>query len=40
MSEEVQSRRKRKRMMQARMSPMKMASRTLEMESRTSCDWS
>ena len=37
-SDEVQSRRKRNRMMQARMSPMKMASRTLEMLSRTSCD--
>ena len=37
-SEEVQSRRKRKRMMQAKMSPIKMASRTLVMLSRTSCD--
>ena len=37
-SDEVQSRRKRKRMMQASTRPMKMASRTLEMESRTSCD--
>ena len=39
-SEEVQSRRNRNRMMQARMRPMKIASRTLEIESRTSCDWS
>src|ERR1019366_7349100 len=39
-SDDVQSRRKRNRMMQARISPMKMASRTLEIESRTSCDWS
>ena len=38
MSDEVQSRRKKKRITQARTRPMKMASRTLEMASRTSCD--
>ena len=39
-SELDQSRRKRKRIMQASTSPMKMASRTLAMDSRTSSDWS
>ena len=39
-SEEDQSRRKRTMMMQARMSPMRMASRTLAMVSRTKSDWS
>ncbi len=39
-SELDQSRRKRNRMMHASTSPMKIASRTLAMDSRTISDWS